>query len=394
MTNAEFLNGFNLLYDSVTSNQAAGLNEYEISTFLTLAQNDIIKSYFNRISNKKMQGFDDSPKRQVDFSKLMKVTTLERIINHQSFNSNSKLYRMPDDLFVFINEQCKADKKPLVVKPISFDTYNDVMSKPFRYPPKNYAWRLLTDNDSVFSGHSVDYTQGWYNLDQAGSIQITNYSDKKVNFVIDYCGKALDYKIPCYLEKESETESEVKIVLWLNDEYRNDGFTSDIYDCLKAQTGELKEDIKRYLGYGDDVEVEGGFYIPDCLFDVFFEFMKYEAKNGTGDFSLSITADPCTFYTTKQSTIIELIALDDITKYEIRYVAKPKPIVLCDLDDNLSINGYTKETPCELDESLHDDILKRAVELASAYYKGDLGTQIQIGSASATDIGMLNTSKD
>jgi hypothetical protein len=393
MTNAEFLNGFNLLYDSVTSNQAAGLNEYEISTFLTLAQNDIIKSYFERISNKKMQGFDDSTKRQVDFSKLMKVATLERVKNHTSFNDSSKLYRMPDDLFVFINEQCKADKKHLVVRPISFDTYNEMMAKPFRYPPKNLAWRLLTDNDTVLSGHTLDYTQGWYNLDQAGSIQITNYSDKKVNFVIDYSGKAVDYKVKCYIEKESETDSEVKFVLWLNGNNQYDGSTSDIYECLNAVNDELKKEIKLYLGYGENVDVVGGFYIPDCVFDVFFEFMRYEERNGTGEFQLDISAEPCTYYSTKQSTIIELISLDDITKYEVRYVAKPKPIVLIDLEDNLSIDGYTKETPCELDASLHEDILKRAVELASAYYKGDLGTQIQIGGTSATDIGMLNTSK-
>jgi hypothetical protein len=391
MTNAEFLNGFNLLYDSVTSNQAAGLNEYEISTFLTLAQNDILKSYFNRISNKKMQGFDDSPKRQVDFSKLMKVATLEKIINHSTFNDNSKLYRMPDDLFVFINEQCKAGNKHLVVKPISFDTYNGMMAKPFRYPPKNYVWRLLTDNDSVLSGHSVEYTQGWYNMD-FDSIQITNYSDKKVNLIIDSANTAIDKNVMCDIIKKSETESEVTYVIYINS-------LIEYYNCTGPQITEYLEslkdpELKLYLGV--DGEVKGGFYIPNYTFELLLLYMRQEgaAAPEMGYENLRLSADPCTTYTSKQSTIIELIALDDITKYEIRYVAKPKPIVLCDLDDNLSINGYTKETPCELDESLHDDILKRAVELASAYYKGDLGTQIQIGAQSATDIGMLNTSKD
>jgi hypothetical protein len=298
---------------------------------------------------------------------------------------------MPDDLFVFINEQCKADKKPLVVKPISFDTYNDMMSKPFRYPPKNYAWRILTDNDTTFSGHSVDYTQGWYNMDW-DSIQITNYSDKKVNLFIESGGTAVDKGIMCDIVKKSETESEITYYLFLNKDFKDTGSGSDVTKYLESLND---PELKLYLGVGGDVE--GGFYLPKSyMFSVFFDYIDIEGKSHTemGYYNLRISADPCTFYTTKQSTIIELIALDDITKYEIRYVAKPKPIVLCDLADNLSINGYTKETPCELDESLHDDILKRAVELASAYYKGDLGTQIQIGGMSATDIGMLNTSKD
>lgn len=61
---------------------------------------------------------------------------------------------------------------------------------------------------------------------------------------------------------------------------------------------------------------------------------------------------------------IEVISNHDITKYLIRYIRKPNPIILVDLEDELSINGVTEESECELDSSLHRTILDRAVALA------------------------------
>lgn len=60
---------------------------------------------------------------------------------------------------------------------------------------------------------------------------------------------------------------------------------------------------------------------------------------------------------------------DLITKYAIRYVREPKPIIVGDLD-GLTIHGYGYGTGegqaygCELDPILHEEVLQRAVELA------------------------------
>ena len=64
------------------------------------------------------------------------------------------------------------------------------------------------------------------------------------------------------------------------------------------------------------------------------------------------------------NNLIEVISNYDITKYLIRYIRKPNPIILVDLEDELSINGVTEESECELDSSLHRTILDRAVALA------------------------------
>lgn len=54
---------------------------------------------------------------------------------------------------------------------------------------------------------------------------------------------------------------------------------------------------------------------------------------------------------------------DTLIKYTIRYVRRPNPIIVSDLD-GLSIEGKSTATECELDPTLHEEILQRAVELA------------------------------
>ena len=75
MTNQEFSNQFDVLYNNVMSNQAPGLDEYEKSVFLTKAQNEIVLSYFNPKGNKYTEGFDGNERRQIDFSMLTRVAT-------------------------------------------------------------------------------------------------------------------------------------------------------------------------------------------------------------------------------------------------------------------------------------------------------------------------------
>jgi hypothetical protein len=50
--NIEFSSEFDVLYNNITSNQAPGLDEYEKSLFLTRAQDEVLKSYFNPKTNK------------------------------------------------------------------------------------------------------------------------------------------------------------------------------------------------------------------------------------------------------------------------------------------------------------------------------------------------------
>ena len=240
MTTQEFSNEFDILYNNIMSNAAPGLDEYEKSVFLTKAQSEILKNYFNPKGNKYQEGFDDSAKRQIDFSSLVRVaepTIISSDLSYIKMDDRSKLYTIPTDILFIVNETAKlasgSSSRYLSIVPISFEEYNRLMSKPYKYPLKNQGWRLL------------------------------QYSSKGVAEVI----------------------------------------------------------------------VAGG----------------------------------------------------TLSEYKIRYIKRPKPIILADLDEtysNVSIDGETSISECELDPILHPEILQRAVELAKAAYTGDLKSSVELGQRS------------
>lgn len=67
---------------------------------------------------------------------------------------------------------------------------------------------------------------------------------------------------------------------------------------------------------------------------------------------------------------IELISSYNIDSYLIRYIEKPEPIILVDLDEyDATINDMSTSNECKLPEVLHRTILISAVELAKALWK-------------------------
>ena len=81
--------------------------------------------------------------------------------------------------------------------------------------------------------------------------------------------------------------------------------------------------------------------------------------------------------------VVEIVTPYKI-EYNLRYIKYPKPIILGDLDilfpsENLSIDGQTSPSTCELDIEIHKEIVDRAVELALRDYKpSGLESKIQL----------------
>lgn len=237
MTTQEFSNSFDVLYNNIMSNAAPGLNEYEKSVFLTKAQEELLKNYFNPKGNKYQEGFDGSAKRQIDFSGLISVADATTTTLSPTFDVRAKVYKLPEDLFLIINESLTTNTGIKQVIAIRYDEYTRLMSKPYKEPLKFQAWRLVTKG----LGGSVVQSE-----------------------VIPHSGET-------------------------------------------------------------------------------------------------------------------------ITKYTIRYVRRPKPIILCDLSSDygdVSINGMSSVSECELNPLIHEEILQRAVELAKAAYTGDIKSVVELGQRS------------
>lgn len=163
MTLKEFSDEFDVLYNSITSAEAPGLNGYEKSVFLTKAQEEVVLGFFNPRTNKTQEGFDDNEKRQIDFSMIMRSLTFKSSDTPNPFGDpifdvrpgNVSLTLGKDNrIFIILNELVKVTRDsintPLVVVPISYMEYTRLMSKPYKRPASNQAWRLMggVDNSS------------------------------------------------------------------------------------------------------------------------------------------------------------------------------------------------------------------------------------------------------
>lgn len=169
MTGPEFFNQFDILYNNSTSNQAPGLNGYEKSVFLTKAEYEVLKNHFNLKSNKLNEGFDDSAKRQIDFSTLIRTIEITPNDGKCILDNNMK-----KDIFFIINEEAielKTQNKCVVI-PISYSEYDRIQSKPYKYPLKSQIWRLI-------EGSSTNNANDVITL-------ISHYNDRVEKYIIRY----------------------------------------------------------------------------------------------------------------------------------------------------------------------------------------------------------------
>ena len=168
MTTQEFSNTFDTLLNSYNSQGMFGeqasrgeivLDEYEKSVLLTQAQDIIVKQYFE--GGGVNGGFDDSPRRQVDFSNLI---TVEEITKEENpvltpYDERSLIYKTPATVtgkakvLYILNEKIVVSttigetttKRQYVVVPINYKEYDRQMSKAYAQPLKKQAWRLFQD---------------------------------------------------------------------------------------------------------------------------------------------------------------------------------------------------------------------------------------------------------
>lgn len=381
MTLEEFSTEFDVLYNSITSNAAPGFNDYEKSVLLTLAQEELIKSYFVANNNTTGVGLDGSQKRHYDFSTLIKVKTLDNIISSiltakvemPMLNRDANnMFLVPNDVFLVLNEHLIVKNNSYIVFPISYDSYNLLMSKPFPYPNKRQAWRL----DSIINGEIAALKIIHVSDDKdIGSNNITFESiyHKPLNITVSLKQGTYNTKFVTV----EETEEKVSITLELKNSLNNNGevqISNYMFELMKETT------IKR-LGLDKYIKPLNPNYSITSV-----------GKIGTYKAEIPAVTDLQGNY--KNFGIFNIIyypietPLD--TSYTIRYVKVPRPIILSDLTDlELSIRDRREQSTCELPDEMHPEILKRAVELAKAYYIGDLQAQLAIGKNSSTELGKL-----
>ena len=380
MTLEEFSTEFDVLYNSITSNAAPGFNDYEKSVLLTLAQEELIKSYFVANNNTTGVGLDGSQKRHYDFSTLIKVKTLNNIIDSilttgvdvPVFNKDANnIFLVPNDVFLVLNEYLTVKNNSYTVFPISYDSYNLLMSKPFPYPNKRQAWRLDSSINGEIAATKVIHVSDDKDI-SSKNITFESIYHKPLNIEINIKnGNILsDFVVV------NESKEAVNITLKLSNTVNNNmvDISDYMFQLMDANTLKTKGLDKYIKPLKQDYSITS------------------VGKIGTYKAEIPAVTDLQGNY--KNVGIFNIIyypketPLD--TSYTLRYVKVPRPIILSDLTDlELSIRDRREQSTCELPDEMHPEILKRAVELAKAYYIGDLQAQLAISKNSSTELGKL-----
>lgn len=306
MTRNEFSDAFTTLLNSYNTQakfgeQASGqeivLDEYEKSVLLTQAQDIVVKSYFDRTLNTQGQGFDDTPRRQVDFSSLIKIAEQAPISEATTtFDSRGIVFQMPKtgdarnttDVLFILNEKLVLPTGP---ESPAFWHYNGTQDPNYFYPDQEGSHSYIP---KYYDGEENEYTYDSVELaEESGWAWTEAVVSPKKEYVI----------VPIsYTEYDRE-------------------MSKPFAQPLKKQVWRL-------------------FQNQATGFDVNSEIIPKE--------TLGIIKDTSGL------------------KYKIRYVRRPKPIILEKMPDGLTIDGMDTASDCELNPVLHIDILNKAVELAIA----------------------------
>jgi hypothetical protein len=304
------------------------LDEYEKSVLLTQAQDIILKSYFDRSLNNQGQGFDDSTRRQVDFSSLIKVTELDPYgDNSNAFDPRGIIYKMPLKKVRKLNPDYDPD---------------DDESQQYIYEDSNTTDVLFILNEKLIARTVVTpeipaRTAGLYykcTSDTPNCKRVKDFHPAEGRTDLIYIGD-VNYggtdtlKVNDYVVLATESTDKVDPV------YDNNGFGKE-YVIVPINYKEYDREMSKPFAQPLKKQVWRLF------------------QNNTQGFDI-------------QSELIprwNLAANETISAYKIRYIRRPCPIVLVDLPNELEIDGFTKAQECELNPILHPEILQKALEIA------------------------------
>ena len=150
MTCDEFSREFDIRFNYVNSNLAYSVNEYEKSVYLTRAQEQILDNYFDPSRNSSGAGFDDTPKREVDFSSVIRPfsSTSDSNSLYPPYNYNAKTFVVVGDILKILDGtfeyRTSSDRLVLTsVRPLDFKSYSILMAKPHKDPPSGISWRQI-----------------------------------------------------------------------------------------------------------------------------------------------------------------------------------------------------------------------------------------------------------
>lgn len=160
----EWLQAFNLMYNNIASDKAPGLEPYEISMFLTAAQNAVVVSLYKGELNG--DAFESTEEITSYLGTLVEQATLAECDEDvYRVCGSSYLYRNPEDLLFRTLESCKittqCGDEQVPVVPVTQDEYWRTVRNPFKRQNRRRVLRLSYSVGSCSEGTASEkgYTE-------------------------------------------------------------------------------------------------------------------------------------------------------------------------------------------------------------------------------------------
>lgn len=362
----EFSNTFDTLLNSYNNQAAFGegssradiaLDEYEKSVLLTHAQDIVVKQYFDRTLNQQGQGFDDSVRRQIDFSAL---------IANKSIKVKIPIISQEVICPAIISSQDNAEpSEPSETKKQVILTFTNCVDKLITLTPRE--GKLYTDVPENDTDGNPQIVENLVKKESENS-KIINYSFKLLTGGINYN----------QLISALNTAFEGNILVEINDEVLGTEQISEGYLNPSTISLDATGDTETYDDRGVFVNLPSNllFVLNEKIIDVDgknyvvvpINYREYDRQMSRA-YTQPLKKQAWRLFNDGNAELLkaELIPVKGTTidSYKVRYIRRPRPIVLVDLTvDDLDIEGVSTPTECELNPIIHLDILNKAVELA------------------------------
>ena len=162
MTVQEFSNEFDILYNNIMSNQAPGLDAYEKSVFLTQAQEDVVKAYYQG-SSTGIGPFENTEAVRRSLAELIETRGYSYKSNSPTGLTKEVVYQLDPDVWFIVQEHIVDQNQNIInVIPTQYDELSKLRKNPFRGPSKDRILRIDYKDNSVilFIGNNNIDLQG------------------------------------------------------------------------------------------------------------------------------------------------------------------------------------------------------------------------------------------
>lgn len=200
MTASEMHANILVTYEKITSNQAPGITDRDMSIILSNAQLYVVKSSISALLNTKKEGFEESEIRMQGLSALVSSADINTFTTDALNLPNGVYADLPPEFMYTIFEMCRIDQRNcatnefdlIPVFAMNHNDYFNLISNPFKKPYYNgkegLVWRMTVNRTNTGysdqSPFSTDPNTGYptvpkspkrHELITASNFNITNY---------------------------------------------------------------------------------------------------------------------------------------------------------------------------------------------------------------------------